>query len=342
MSITPQRPIGSDFNAESDALDVVSGIDLTGKNAVVTGGASGLGVETVRALASAGARVVVPARDVDRGQAALADIDNVSVWEMDLTSPRSIKTFAHRYVDTDRPLHMLVNSAGIMGAPLARDSRGFEMHLATNHLGHFQLASQLWPALRSAKGARVVSVSSWGHRYASVDFDDPNFERREYQPYLGYGQSKTANVLFAVEMDRRGQDVGVRAFSLHPGSAYTPLAKHISADDLKTMGVLDSEGNAVVDPTKNLKSVEQGAATSVWAATSPQLDGMGGVYCENCDIAPLVETEVEAEADAESRARTIAAKPAGEANGVLPEAVDADTAAKLWALSETLLGLTFR
>lgn len=339
---TTQRPLNSGFGAQTTALNAVKGIDLTGKHAVVTGGASGLGVETVRALSVAGARVIVPARDVARAEQSLASIDSVEVWDMDLTDPWSIDAFAKRFVQTGVPLPILVNSAGIMGAPLTRDGRGFEMHFATNHLGHFQLTAGLWPALRAAEGARVVSVSSWGHRYSGVDFADPMFDHRPYEPYLGYGQSKTANILFAVELDRRGQDVGVRAFSLHPGNAYTPLTRYTPEEDLKTMGVLNVDGKPVVDITKNLKSIEQGAATSVWAATNPLLDGMGGVYCENCDIAPIVQTEVNTDSDAESRARILASKAPGEANGVMPEAIDADTAAKLWALSETLLGIAFR
>jgi NAD(P)-dependent dehydrogenase (short-subunit alcohol dehydrogenase family) len=221
-----------------------------------------------------------------------------------------------------------VNGAGIGGAPLTRDARGYELHFATNHLGHFQLAMRLWPALRKANGARVVAVSAWAHSRAPFVCEDPNFERRDYVPWMAYGQSKTANILFTLAMDERGKAHGVRAFSLHPGSIVsTGLSKYVAPEVLRAVGLVDEEGNAIIDPAKNLKTVEQGAATNVWCATSPQLDGMGGVYCQNCDIAPLV-TE------------TLAANPIGSmALGVMPHAVDPDAADHLWRLSEQLLGL---
>ena len=198
---TPQQPIGSGFDAASTTADVIAGIDLSGKVAVVTGGYSGLGRETARTLAAAGADVIVPARDPGRAAAALQGLKRVSVGPMDLLDPASVDAFASRFLATGRPLDILVNSAGIMAAPLARDSRGYESQFATNHLGHFQLTARLWEALSRANGARVVSVSSLGHRYSPVVFDDPNFEHREYNPWAAYGQSKTANILFAVELD---------------------------------------------------------------------------------------------------------------------------------------------
>ncbi len=328
---TQQTPLHSGFTAASTAADVIAGTDLSGKTALVTGGASGLGVETVRALASAGAAVVVPARDIARAAATLEGIDGVEIGQMDLLDPVSIDAFAGDFAATGRPLQILVDSAGIMGGPLVRDARGYESHFATNHLGHFQLAARVWPALAAAGGARVVSVSSWGHRYSTVHFDDINFERREYVPLEAYGQSKTANVLFAVELDRRGREHGVRAFALHPGSAYTPLAKHTSDEELRRIGVLDQNGQPIVDPSRNLKSVAQGAATSVWCATSPKLDGLGGVYCENSDIAPLRSGDEPAPTD----------RNPSLAQGVMPYAVDPGTAARLWSVSEEMLDLTF-
>jgi NAD(P)-dependent dehydrogenase (short-subunit alcohol dehydrogenase family) len=207
-----------------------------------------------------------------------------------------------------------------------RDARGYELHFATNHLGHFQLALRLWPALRRANGARVVSVSAWAHSRAPIVFEDPNFEQRDYIPWMAYGQSKTANILFALAMDERAKAEGVRAFSLHPGSIVgTGLSKYVSPEALRAMGLLDEDGNPVIDPAKNLKTVEQGAATSVWCATSPQLDGMGGVYCQNSDIAPLVSQE-------------LGANPIGSmALGVMPHAVDPQAAERLWTLSEQLI-----
>jgi NAD(P)-dependent dehydrogenase (short-subunit alcohol dehydrogenase family) len=329
---TLQRPIGSGFGAASTASDVIEGVDLSGKVAIVTGGYSGLGRETARVLRKAGARVIVPARDRVRAAAALNGIE-VEIETMDLMDPASIDTFAEGFLATGQPLHMLVNSAGIMACPLARDARGYESQWATNHLGHFQLVARLWPALRQANGARVISVSSWGHRYSPMVFEDPNFERRDYDRWLAYGQSKTANILFALALDKRGAARGVRAFSLHPGSIIgTGLDKHVSTEELKTAGVIDEHGTPILDASKNLKTVEQGAATSVWCATSPQLDGMGGAYCENCDIPPLVSPDVDK--------ATPVIRPAGSL-GVMPYAVDPEAAERLWTLSEQLLGLRF-
>ena len=321
-----QAPIHTGFSAATTAQDVLVGIDLTGKTAIVTGGYSGIGTETARALRAAGARVIVPARDLEKARTALAGLD-VEIATMDLSDPSSIDAFAAAFVASGSPLHILINSAGIMACPLMRDARGNELQLATNHLGHFQLAARLWPALVRANGARVVALSSLGHRYAAIDFDDPNFERREYDRWIAYGQSKTANALFAVGLDTRGAPHGVRAFSVHPGRIVTDLARHMSAEELQKIGAIDENGQAVVDLSLGLKSVAQGAATSVWAATSAQLDGLGGVYCEDCDIAEIApDTE---------------ATEAGQASlssGVRPWAVDADAAERLWTLSEKLTG----
>ncbi len=329
---TLQKPIQSGFSAASTTDEVIKGIDLTGKIAIVTGGYSGLGLETARTLRAAGARVIVPTRDPKKAASALAGID-VEIEPMDLINPDSIDTFADRFLAAGNPLHFLVNSAGIMAVPtLTLDARGYELHFATNHLGHFQLTTRLWPALVSADQARVVSVSSWGHHFSPVVFDDPNFEHCEYNPWTGYGQSKTANILLAVEADRRGQKDGIRAFSLHPGSIVgTGLEKHISAEQLKAAGVIDEHGNPIYDPSKNLKTVPQGAATIVWCATSPQLDGMGGVYCENCDIAPLDMTDPKV---AWQISDAMAQK------GVMPYAVDPVSAEKLWKLSERMIAVS--
>jgi NAD(P)-dependent dehydrogenase (short-subunit alcohol dehydrogenase family) len=330
---TAQAPIGSGFRAASTAADVIRGFDLTGKIAVVTGGASGIGVETTRALRSAGATVIVPARDRTRAATALEGIDGVELEAMDLIDPASIDAFAERLLASGRPLHILVNSAGIMAGPLVRDARGYESQLATNHLGHFQLVARVWPALRKANGARVISVSSWGHRFSPVVFEDPNFERRDYDPWKAYGQSKTANILFALALDERGKAEGVRAFSLHPGTIVdTGLGKHLSQEQLRAAGVIDEHGRPILDPTRNLKTVEQGAATSVWCATSPQLAGMGGAYCENSDIAPPVSKEVAANpGDVSTR------KVGSLALGVMPYAIDPEAAQRLWTMSEQLL-----
>lgn len=325
-----QHPIASGFGAASSWQDVIAGTSLAGKWAIVTGGHSGLGRETVRALAGAGAQVIVPARNVEAARAALGDMPAVQVWPMDLADPLSIAAFARRYCASGQALHILVNNAGIMALPeLRRDARGIELQFATNHLGHFQLGAALWPALAAAGGARVVSVSSRGHRFSPVMFGDLQFARRPYERWQAYGQSKTANILFAVELDRRGRDHGIRAFAVHPGSIIdTGLARHMSAQDISASGALDGSGRPLIDPEAGFKNVQQGAATQVWCATSAQLDGYGGVYCEDADIAPLMDEEGAA-APVGGRARA--------ARGVRPYAVDAQAARRLWDCSAALL-----
>jgi len=326
-----QTPIHSGFTMASTADEVLAGIDLNGKTAIVTGGYSGIGTETTRALRAAGARVIVPARDLAKARRALDGID-AGIEPMDLADPASIDAFAERFLARGEPLHMLVNSAGVMAMPLTRDARGYEMQFATNHLGHFQLTARLWPALKRAHGARVVSVSSRGHRFAGVDFDDPNFERREYDPWIAYGQSKTANVLFALGVDRRGEAEGIRAFALHPGAIITDLVRHMSQDDLRARGAIDESGQPVVDLARGFKSVAQGAATSVWCATSPQLDGMGGVYCEDVEVSPVL-------VDADSAPGKVSSDV-----GVRPWAIDPIAVEQLWTLSEKLsaVSMAFR
>ena len=327
---TPQHPLPSGFSAAATAADVISGLDLRGQTAIVTGGYAGLGLETTRVLCAAGAHVVVPARDLTKATRALADLADVEIAALDLIDPASVRAFAEQFVASGRPLHLLINNAGIMAGPLARDGRGYEAQLATNHLGHFQLTAQLWPALRQANGARVVALSSAGHRFSPVVFEDVNFERRAYDPWLAYGQSKTANILFARALDARGQSAGVRAFAVHPGTIIgTDLARQLSADTLRQTGAFDANGAPIIDPANGRKTIAQGAATSVWCATSPQLVGQGGVYCQDCDIAPLWQ-----EADAQLR-------PVGAGMvGVLPYAIDVEAAERLWTLSEQLTGVT--
>jgi NAD(P)-dependent dehydrogenase (short-subunit alcohol dehydrogenase family) len=312
-----QKPLNSGFGMRSSAMDVIQGIDLTGKTAVVTGGYSGLGLETVRALASAGARVIVAARRPDAAAAELAGIaGKIEIAALDLGDPASIDAFGE---SLSGPIHILVNNAAIMANPLTRDSRGYESQFATNHLGHFQLVGRLWDNLVAAKGARVVSVSSIGHRIGAPDLADPNFETTPYDKWVSYGRAKSANSLFAVELDARGIAHGIRAFSLHPGGIMTNLQRHLPQEEMIAMGWMDKEGN--LNPL--FKTTEQGAATSVWCATSPQLDGIGGVYCEDCDIA----------------VRHVAG---GKAHGeVRDHAVDQVAARDLWALSEKLTDISY-
>ena len=225
---TVQTPIGSGFGAITTAAEVIKGIKLTGKIAIVTGGYSGIGVETVRAFRSAGANVIVPTRNMAKAKANLAEIPEVQLAAMDLLDPATIDAFAEKFLSKKVALHILVNDAGVMAAPLARDARGYESQFAANHLGHFQLTCRLWPALVRAQGARVVALTSYAHRRAAVDFHDPNFQHREYDPWIAYGQSKTANSLFAVALDSIGKSRGVRAFAVHPGGIVTDLIRHMS------------------------------------------------------------------------------------------------------------------
>lgn len=318
MERTAQKPLPSGFGARTTAREVLSGRSLTGRIAIVTGGYAGVGLETTRALAGAGATVIVPARSPDKARTALAGIGGVEIERLELTDPVSVDAFAARFVESRRPLHVLVNNAGIMRAPLARDARGFESQLATNHVGHFQLTLRLWPALVAARGARVVALSSRGHVRGGVDFDDPHFQRRPYDPQLAYAQSKTANVLFAVALDARGRERGVRAFAVHPGAVVTDLMRFLTPEEAKSTLAMASQHPG------GFKNVEEGAATSVWCATSPQLEGKGGVYCEDVDIADAVAAD------------------APVAIGVRPWAIDPVLAERLWAMSEGWTGVTIQ
>jgi NAD(P)-dependent dehydrogenase (short-subunit alcohol dehydrogenase family) len=311
---TPQTPILSGFGPQTTAREAIKGHDLSGAIAIVTGGHAGLGLETTHALSEAGARVIVGARTPDKARPALADLPRVEVEQLDLINPASVDSFSRRFLSSGRPVHILINNAGIMAAPLERDSRGYESQFATNHLGHFQLTARLWPALTKAGKARVVSLSSTGVRFGGVDFDDPNFEQRPYDKWKAYGQSKSANALFAVGLDRRGYGHGVRAFSVHPGRISTDLGRFLTASELAIGG--------------EYKSPEQGAATSVWCATSEKLNGMGGVYCMDCDIAPVQQN--------------FGLQGTGQVlKGVLPWAVDPQSAERLWQLSERMTGVGF-
>src|SRR5258706_2757586 len=303
-----QQPLPSGFGAHTTAREVIGERRFDDTTAIVTGGYAGIGLETTRVLAAAGAHVIVPARDLSKATAALGGLANVTIDELDLAVPATIDAFAARF--GDRPVHLLIHNAGIMAAPLSRDARGLESQLAVNHVGHYRLFARLVPPLQRARGARVVALSSRGHVRSAFDFEDPNFERRAYDKMIAYGQSKTANVLFAVEVDRRYQRAAIRAFALHPGAILdTDLARNFDPEEMKL----------VIERARRIgsfKTVEQGAATTIWCATSPQLDGLGGVYCENCDIA-AVKTEGD--------------------DGGRPYAADPEIAQRLWAWSERWL-----
>ncbi len=324
---TEQAPLGSGFGFESTAREVLGSRSLKGIVAIVTGGYAGIGLETTRVLSEAGATVVVPVRTPEKAKKAVEGLARVELVPMDLADPATIDAFAQSFVASQRPLHLLINNAGIMAAPLTRDSRGYESQFATNHLGHFQLTARLWPTL--VKGARVISLSSRGHHRSGVDFDDTMFERREYDKWTAYGQAKTANVLFAIGLDARAKSRGVRAFAVHPGGILTDLVRHLSDEELLAMGISDRnarptgplESPITKNATTRFKSVEQGAATQVWAATHPVLEGKGGVYCEDCDVSKIVDET--------------------GASGVKRWAIDPGLADELWQMSEQWTGVQF-
>jgi NAD(P)-dependent dehydrogenase (short-subunit alcohol dehydrogenase family) len=303
--IDHQKPLGSGFGARSTATDVLADIDLAGKRAIVTGGHSGLGLETTRALAASGAQVIV----------ATKDIGGVTVEPLDLSHLDSVRAFAEHIIADDQHIDILINNAGIMACPETRVGQGWEAQFATNHLGHFALTNALWPLLEG--GARVISVSSAGHHNSPIIWDDLQFIGG-YDKWRAYGQSKTANALFAVHLGRLGREAGVQAFSLHPGKIFTPLQRHLAQAEMIAEGWLDTSG-APADPT--FKTPEQGAATQVWAATSPMLDGRAGLYCEDCDIAVRAETANEPFV------------------GVRDYAADPAEAERLWTLSAKLTGI---
>jgi NAD(P)-dependent dehydrogenase (short-subunit alcohol dehydrogenase family) len=310
--------ITTPFGFDSTAAEVVAGIDLGGSRAIVTGGSSGIGVETARALAAAGAEVTLAVRDPEAGARTAADITAttgsaaVAVARLDLADPRSVAAFVAGWRGA---LDLLVNNAGVMALPdLRLTPQGWELQFATNHLGHFALAVGLRDSLAAAAaGARIVSLSSRGHLRSPVVFDDVSFSSRPYDPWLAYGQSKTANVLFAVEANRRWSDDGITANAVHPGAiAATNLSRHLDPDYLEQLRV---------SGVYRYKTIEQGAATSVLVATSPQLEGIGGRYFEDCNEAPVVEPD----------------SSQSTGTGVASYAVDPANAERLWELSQGTL-----
>jgi NAD(P)-dependent dehydrogenase (short-subunit alcohol dehydrogenase family) len=313
-----------DFGHDTTADEVLEGIDLGGKLALVTGGSGGLGAETARALASRGARVVITARDLPRGEAAAEAIrestgnESVEVEDLELGSLASVAAFAERFLARREALHILVNNAGVMACPYARTSDGFELQFGTNHLGHFAMTGLVAPALLRGAPARVVSVSSRGHQQSPVVFDDIHFERRPYDKWLAYGQSKTANILLAVELERRLGGRGVHANAVHPGIILTDLARHMGPEDYEHIRKRASRGGGQM----KMKTVEAGAATAAYAATAPELEGRGGLYLEDCGVSDVD--------DAEDAVR-----------GVRSYALDPDLARRLWAVSEEMVGQRF-
>ncbi|MBS0027502.1 SDR family NAD(P)-dependent oxidoreductase [Chitinophaga hostae] len=319
---TVQAPIHSWFNATSTAAEIAADCDLTGKVAIVTGGNSGIGYEIVKTLAGIGAQVIVGARDMDKAENRLTGLKNVSFMPLDLADPAAVDAFAAGFLAEHHSLHLLFNNAGLWRPPrLLKDKRGYELQLGVNHLGHFQLTGRLWPALKNAGGARVVALSSIGHRYMGVRLDDPNFEKHPFDTMKAYGQSKTANSLFAVELDRLGQEHGVRAFAVHPGAIRTEITRYMTTRELQTwvQRVQQQPGRQ----NDGFKTLQQGAATATWCALSHQLNDMGGVYCEDNNIAGIVPDNAMA------------------GYGVRSYAIDPDIATALWQFSETVTHVSY-
>ncbi|WP_370177929.1 oxidoreductase [Alteriqipengyuania sp.] len=324
--MSTQQSTNSGFGHGSEPQDVLEGIDLTGKVAIVTGGYSGIGVETVRGLAGAGAKVIVPARNREKATANLSDVvGDVAIMDMDLADLSSVRAFADQFASEHDRLDLLINTAGIMACPLSRVGAGWEQQFGVNHLGHFALAQALMPLLeKTAKepgsDVRVVALSSTGHKLSDIRWDDPNWESGEYDKWQAYGQAKTADALFAVGMNTRLAQHGGRAFSVHPGGIATPLQRHLDNEEMVALGWMNEDGELSEQAAKMFKSVTQGASTTLWAATAPALRDRGGEYCEDCDIAAL--------ADPENPSRY---------NTVQPYAVDPDSAERLWAMSEEMV-----
>ncbi len=315
MPLTQQHKIGTGFGATSTADEVLADINLTGKTVLITGGYSGLGKETTAALVRAGAKVIVTARRPDVAREALRDTAQTEIAELDLAELDSVQTFSDQFLDTGRTLDIIINNAGVMAYPDQLIGPGWEAHFAINHLGHFALVNRLRPAMAST-GSRVVSVASSGHFLTDIRWDDIHL-RHGYDHWIAYGQSKTANALFATHLDALGAATGLRAFAVHPGSILTPLQRNIPRKEQLAQGWLTRDGR---DAT-GFKTPAQGAATTVWAATSPLLDQHGGLYCQDCDIAEPATTDDML------------------IGGVKPWAVEPSSAARLWAVSSELTGL---
>ena len=319
MSESRQQPLGSGFGARSEPAEIMAGIDLSGRNAIVTGGYSGIGTETVRALVKAGANVTVPARSMDKAREVLADLDGVQILTMDLADIASVRAFARDWKAQNGALDLLINNAGIMACPETRVGPGWEAQFGTNHLGHFALTLALMDALKAADAPRVIALSSIGHRAGPVRFDDLHWNAEPYNKWAAYGQAKSANALFAVALDTRMAEFGGHAYSVHPGGIFTPLQRHLDVEEMKMMGWLGEDGEPSEAARERFKSTTQGATTTLWAATCAALEDRGGVYCEDCDIAALV-----AEDDV---------NPAG----IRRHAIDPELAEQLWSVSEELL-----
>lgn len=321
MARSDQAPTNSGFSAKTDGSVVIADLDLSGKTAIVTGGYSGLGLETTRALAAKGVAVIVPVRSPEKATEALAGIEgDVKTHALDLADLASVRSFAEAMLGQLDGLDMLINNAGIMACPEARVGPGWESQFGVNHMGHFALTQGLMPLLTKTKGARVVALSSTGHKISGIRWDDIQFDAK-YNKWKAYGQAKTANALFANALSRRLADTGGLAFSVHPGGIFTPLQRHLPKEEMVALGWIDESGEPSETAKASFKTPEQGCSTTLWAATSEKLAGKPGVYCEDCDIASPTDTD----------------SPAGRFMGVNDHACDDEAAERLWTLSESLL-----
>jgi NAD(P)-dependent dehydrogenase (short-subunit alcohol dehydrogenase family) len=321
------------FGATSTTDEVLSGVNLQGKRILVTGVSAGIGVETARSLAAHGAHVVGAARDLIKAEAATAQVrteaaengGSFELVELDLASLKNVRACADELVAKGEPFDVVIANAGVMATPFGHTADGFETQFGTNHLGHFVLVNRI--ASWMGTGSRLINLSSSGHRFSNVDLDDPNFQRTPYEPFVAYGRSKTANILFAVAFDERGRKRGVRASALHPGGIRTELSRHLDQGQLQSMveqmnKQLAAEGKGPFQ----WKTIPQGAATSVWAGVVASADEVGGQYCENCHVGHLVADDVIISAISE---------------GVRGYALDSTNAAALWAKSEEMVGESF-
>ena len=322
MAIGDQKPLASGFASRPDGADVIRELDLAGKTAIVTGGYSGIGLETVRALAGKGVAVLVPARRREQAEGILKGLEgDITVGSMDLGDVTSVRAFAETASRGLARLDLLINNAGIMACPETRIGPGWEAQFGTNHLGHLALTLGLWPLLQRTPGARVVALTSTGHKRSDIRWDDVHFTTSPYEKWDAYGQSKTANALFANELSRRLAPGGGLAFAVHPGGIFTPLQRHLSVEEQVQLGWLGEDGQPSELAKRGFKTPEQGCATTLWAATSPLLEGRPGVYCEDCDIAAATNPE----------------SPMARFAGVDPHACSDESAERLWALSEAML-----
>ena len=318
MAILDQVPLQSGFHGKSTATEVLEDINLAGKIAIVTGGYSGLGLETVRALASKGAKVIVPVRSETKAKEALAGIaGDITIAPMDLADLASVNTFAASMQNALPQIDLLINNAGVMASPESKVGPGWESQFGICHMGHFALTRGLFSLLEKASAPRVVALSSTAHKMSNIQWDDINFEQTPYEKWRAYGQAKTANALFANALSRRLKDAGGLAFSVHPGGIFTPLQRHLPKEEMIAMGWLGEDGEPSELAKTGFKSPEQGASTTLWAATSSKLLGKSGVYCEDADIAAMTDPD----------------SPMGRYMGVDPHACDDDAAERLWDLS---------